>query len=142
MLREIITPKNDEYILHIPKEYINTKVEILVLPFSSSKEDEEIKFKHTQMIKSINITNEKLAQEIGDLYYDSLNEFLLQLSLKLEKDANSDLKRERKKLSKELFEASDWIKKASKNIDNAWDISSPYVENWTSKYGTNREKKG
>lgn len=39
MLREIITPQSDEYMIHIPKEYINTKVEILVLPFAYTNED-------------------------------------------------------------------------------------------------------
>ena len=34
MLREIITPQSNEHTVHIPQEYINTKVEILVLPFS------------------------------------------------------------------------------------------------------------
>ena len=34
MLREIITPQSNEHTVHIPSEYINTKVEILVLPFS------------------------------------------------------------------------------------------------------------
>ena len=43
MLREIITPQSDEYIVHIPKEYINTKIEILVLPFTYPKEDKKIK---------------------------------------------------------------------------------------------------
>ena len=33
MLREIITPKSQDYTLRIPAEYLNTKVEILVLPF-------------------------------------------------------------------------------------------------------------
>ena len=37
MLREIIKPKSEEYILHIPKEYLNQEVEILVLPFSYDK---------------------------------------------------------------------------------------------------------
>lgn len=34
MLREIIRPQEEIYKLHIPKEYLNTEVEILVLPFS------------------------------------------------------------------------------------------------------------
>ena len=37
MLREIIRPTNDSYNIHIPTEYIDTDVEILVLPFSYSK---------------------------------------------------------------------------------------------------------
>ena len=45
MLREIITPQSDEYMIHIPKEYINTKVEILVLPFAYPKAEEEKKLK-------------------------------------------------------------------------------------------------
>ena len=32
MVRKIIKPQSEEYILHIPKEYIDTQVEILVLP--------------------------------------------------------------------------------------------------------------
>lgn len=33
MLRQILEPKTEEYKLRIPKEYINRKIEILVLPF-------------------------------------------------------------------------------------------------------------
>ncbi len=32
MVREIIKPQSEEYTIHIPKEYIDTQVEILVLP--------------------------------------------------------------------------------------------------------------
>jgi len=48
MLREIIRPTSENYNIHIPKEYINTEVEILVLPFNTlnykiiNKEDNEI----------------------------------------------------------------------------------------------------
>ena len=34
MLREIVRPTTESYNIHIPKEYINTEVEILVLPFT------------------------------------------------------------------------------------------------------------
>lgn len=34
MLREIVRPTSEIYHIRIPKEYINTEVEILVLPFS------------------------------------------------------------------------------------------------------------
>jgi hypothetical protein len=33
MLREIITVENENYNLKIPKEYLDKKIEILVLPF-------------------------------------------------------------------------------------------------------------
>lgn len=39
MLREIIVPKTDSYTIHIPKEYINKTMEILVLPLSHNTQD-------------------------------------------------------------------------------------------------------
>ena len=48
MLREIITPKSQDYPLRIPAEYLNTKVEILVLPFI---EKENIVDTSTDIIK-------------------------------------------------------------------------------------------
>jgi hypothetical protein len=39
MLREIIRPTTRSYNIQIPQEYINTEVEILVLPFSSKKSE-------------------------------------------------------------------------------------------------------
>ena len=38
MVREIIKPISEIYNLHIPKEYINKRVEILILPFSYHEE--------------------------------------------------------------------------------------------------------
>ena len=35
MTREIMIPKSENYCVVIPKEYINKKVEILVLPFET-----------------------------------------------------------------------------------------------------------
>ena len=49
MLRQIIKPTSEHYDLHIPKEYLNREVEILVLPFESinntqvDKEDYDLK---------------------------------------------------------------------------------------------------
>ena len=48
MLREIITPKSQDYSLRIPAEYLNTKIEILVLPFV---EKENVFDKSTDVIK-------------------------------------------------------------------------------------------
>ena len=39
MLRKIIIPTSKSYNIQIPQEYINTEVEILVLPFSSKKSE-------------------------------------------------------------------------------------------------------
>jgi len=48
MLRQIIKPTSEFYNLHIPKEYINQEVEILVLPFSYPDKYVENKIKTTQ----------------------------------------------------------------------------------------------
>ena len=61
MLREIITPQSNEHIIHIPQEYINTKVEILVLPFNDSltknvkENNKNIFLKTSGLLKSKNI---------------------------------------------------------------------------------------
>lgn len=34
MIREIIRPSSSNYNIHIPEEYINKEIEILILPFS------------------------------------------------------------------------------------------------------------
>lgn len=46
MVREIIKPQSEVYNLHIPKEYMNQDIEILILPFSyphSKQKDNPLK---------------------------------------------------------------------------------------------------
>jgi len=95
-------------------------------------------FKHTQQIKSCDIDNKTLANEIGDLYYDSLSEFLQELSKKLELDSISDRNRGREKLANSLKSASIHILSASKEIDIAWNICKPYVDNFFKENKSNR----
>jgi hypothetical protein len=99
----------------------------------------DIYFKHTQKIKSIDIDNTTLANEIGDLYYDSLGQFLDALSSKLLEDSLQDQKKGRLKLATSLKNASASIKEASKEIRIAWDISSPHVKDWIKENASNRE---
>lgn len=91
------------------------------------------KYKHTQTVKGIDLDNKELAIKVGDLYYDSLVEFLEALSEKLNEDGIADKNRGREKLSDSLFQASKDIKKASESIDTAWDICEPYVKAWYQK---------
>ncbi len=49
MLRQIIKPKTEKYLLNIPKEYLNKRVEILVLPYENS-EDTDMPKKSTGII--------------------------------------------------------------------------------------------
>ncbi|MFZ2727590.1 MAG: hypothetical protein WAX77_15145 [Methylococcaceae bacterium] len=41
MLRKIITPQTQDYTLRIPAEYLNTQIEILVLPFDNKEDDSD-----------------------------------------------------------------------------------------------------
>lgn len=71
MVREIIKPTSEFYNLHIPREYINREVEILVLPFDEKRESEENKSddifaKTSGLLKSRHIDPLKWQQEIRD----------------------------------------------------------------------------
>jgi hypothetical protein len=71
---------------------------------------------------------EKLAEEIGDLRYDVLSNFLDLLSKKIYKDADKDGKKFRAKLSQSLFEACDSLDEARMRIDKAMKISRPFMK--------------
>ena len=64
MLRKIIQARSEEYLLHIPKEYINKKIEILVLPFEneSKNSNQDIIIKTAVIIKNRNIDPNQMAK--------------------------------------------------------------------------------
>ena len=72
MVREIIKPVSEIYNLHIPKEYINKRVEILILPFSYNEKNEvmeqndDILKKTSGILKNTNIDPLKWQEEIRD----------------------------------------------------------------------------
>jgi hypothetical protein len=68
-----------------------------------------------------------LANEIGDLRYDALQEFLLCLALKLKKDSLKDRMRGRTQLANQLDEASNHIEKSVDSIEKAWIICEPFT---------------
>ena len=70
---------------------------------------------------------QKLADEIGDLRYDALQEFLLHLSLKIRNDALKDRNRGRIKLANQLRTASENIQKSAESIDKAWIICKSFT---------------
>ena len=41
MLREIIKPTSNTYTIHLPDEYLNREIEILILPFSRNDKKTE-----------------------------------------------------------------------------------------------------
>lgn len=83
--------------------------------------------KHTHKIKHYRGDLSSLAEEVGDLYYDSLADFLLLLSDKLDKDAKADSARQRYKLSSHLKDVSINMKKSAIDIQKAWGICEPHV---------------
>ena len=72
MVREIIKPVSEIYNLHIPKEYINKRVEILILPFSYNEKNEvmeqndDVLKKTSGILKNTNIDPLKWQEEIRD----------------------------------------------------------------------------
>ena len=74
---------------------------------------------------------DKLCEEIENLRYDYLGDFLKLLRDKLANDSENDLKRGRKKLAAELYYASCRIKEASESIERAWKISKPDMKSDT-----------
>jgi hypothetical protein len=64
MLREIVRPTSENYNIHIPKEYINTEVEILVLPFGRT--ESEIKLKEHSEIQAFSNHSANAIEEWVD----------------------------------------------------------------------------
>jgi len=74
MLRMIIKPESNSYNIEIPKEYINTEVEILVLPFTYEKtiilkqNDHNIFEKTSGILKNKNIDPMQWQKNIRNEY--------------------------------------------------------------------------
>jgi|ERR1700734_1710946 len=68
-----------------------------------------------------------LAEMIGDLHYETLEEFLLCLARKIDDDADVDFEAGRKNLGGVLYEAAVLIFDARKAIGKAWEISKPFM---------------
>jgi hypothetical protein len=64
---------------------------------------------------------DKLAEDLGNLRYDTLTEFLEKLSNKIEKDARADRDRERHQLANQLTYSA-------KHIRNAWKICASFMK--------------
>lgn len=70
MLREIIIPKERDYLLKIPEKYLNRQVEILVLPMDNisisnpDKKNQDILRKTSGILKNRNIDPLKWQQNL------------------------------------------------------------------------------
>jgi hypothetical protein len=68
-----------------------------------------------------------LAEEIGNLKYDALAEFLRLLSAKIDGDAAKDQARGRVQLAAALRSAAGRIGSAEAPVERAWKISRPFM---------------
>ncbi len=69
MLREIIKPTTENYILHIPKEYINKRIEILVLPIEDEFENNHYQLwssNELEMIGKIGFSSKSFIEDDED----------------------------------------------------------------------------
>lgn len=88
----------------------------------------EEKDKHPRYVVGYYGSFKELAQAIGNMSYDQIATFIGELVSDLEAQADADLTvRGRKKLSKELYEAAECLKKAQIKINSAWNICKPYM---------------
>lgn len=68
-----------------------------------------------------------LAEDIGNLRYDALAEFLHLLADKIQEDGDKDKSRGREKLARELHQSAHHLRVGKVAIDRAWQISEPYM---------------
>ncbi len=83
---------------------------------------------HPTQLKNYNGNLEELANELGNLRYDALSEFLQLLSQKLEKDSKADRDRNRLQLASHLKNTSLSLKESSESIRKAWKICEPFMK--------------
>jgi hypothetical protein len=71
----------------------------------------------------------KLVEDLGNLRYDALQEFLSSLSLKLRLDSGHDRTRRRPLLSSHLEKSADKLLESAAAIGIAWVLCKPHMEN-------------
>jgi NADH dehydrogenase FAD-containing subunit len=83
--------------------------------------------KHKDHVEKYDGTIKELAEDIGDLRYDTLVEFLGHLSSKLKNDGIKDFNGGRENLADSLRIASVRIDFANQSVKEAWRISKPFM---------------
>lgn len=73
----------------------------------------------------------ELADAIGDLRYDALQEFLECVAEKLREDADKDGGRKRHRLESCLRNTADRLDEAAAEIKDAWRIAEPFMRDAT-----------
>ena len=83
--------------------------------------------KHSNEIERYAGPHKQLAEDLGNLYYDALTEFLTVFAAKMARDAEADRGRGRPRLAAELDACARHLDDAARHIQTAWDICAPHV---------------
>ncbi len=84
--------------------------------------------KHKDIVEKYDGTLKDLAEDVGNLRYDALNEFLEYFSEKIHRDGEEDKTAGRTKLGEALEDSSKNLSNARKDIGKAWDICGPFMK--------------
>lgn len=82
---------------------------------------------HKKIVDEYPGTLAGLAEDIGNLRYDALADFLHLLSEKIAADGEKDHSRGRLKLAGRLFACAEQLKGCEADIRKAWVICEPYT---------------
>lgn len=83
---------------------------------------------HPQNIKGYSGSLEELATAIGNLEYSSVELFLGELSKDIERQADADTRKGRRKLSGKLYDVARGLDYARRQMSEAWKICEPYMK--------------
>lgn len=86
--------------------------------------------RHSKQVAGI-VDMKLLAENIGDLHYETLSEFMIQLRDKLYDDSAKDREAGRKQIAEQLYLASHKTWEAFTHIRKAWEISKPFMDKTT-----------
>ena len=84
--------------------------------------------KHLKTVPDFNGDLEELAQQVGNLRYDSLEEFLTFLADDLVRQGDADGLNGRTKLSTQLYKTAEVLYQARDEMTATWDICEPYMK--------------
>jgi len=80
---------------------------------------------HPVEIEKYDWSLQELAEDLGNLRYDALRDFLNHLARKLEEDSHADAARGRMQLAGKLVNAASTLDEASSWVHEAWVICEP-----------------
>lgn len=84
--------------------------------------------RHKKVVEKYDGSLKDLAEDIGNLHYESLETFFRELSQKLLRDGDKDKRNDRVKLARELGSAAANVGFASLSIGRAWNLSKRFME--------------